>query len=436
MIGLVIATYLYVTSEYTHLPKQPWHGVAQFEITGLSPRRTSYGADWCYTGTLSTPDGYKNIPCQITLNSKEERPLANRSYLIKGQLKQGKKGGYYFLTDKKTPWKAVKNSWSFAEMRYQAKKAVTGYIRKQINDKRSADFLAGLATGTFEDPFMSHEFGRFGLQHIMAISGFHFAIIASVLALFLRFLIPERLGTPLLILLLSTYFVFLGDSPSVMRAWITILVGLVAIALERRAFGLNSLGMAILIIMIYNPRMSQSIGFQFSTLSTGAILLFYPLFNELLSKVFSPRPLSEMIEMKWVDQHGYMILTTFKQAFALALAVNIVAFPAMLFYFQKFPYLSLLFNLFFPFLVSISMLLLIIGLILGPLGGWIHSLNSLYTHFSLNFLYGMPATMDHTLYATDLPSQWLIGLLTLTFLGGIFLMDRKRFPDHPRAKTL
>jgi competence protein ComEC len=258
----------------------------------------------------------------------------------------------------------------------------------------------------------------------MAISGFHFAIIASILALLLRFMIPERLSTPLLILLLSSYFFFLGDSPSIIRAWITILVALVGLSLERRSFGINSLGVAILFILLYNPLMSQSIGFQFSALSTAAILLFYPIFDHLMQKVFIRRSLGQMIEMDTFNQHGYTILATFRQASAMALAVNIVALPAMLFYFEKFPYLSLLYNLFFPFLVSFSMFLLIIGLVLGPLGGFVHAINSIYTRFVLNFLYGMPSTFDYTLHTGSIRGEFLICYLIGIFLWGIWMQHK------------
>jgi competence protein ComEC len=427
VIGLSLLSFLFIhyNYEFPNIPQEGWRGSASFDIGSLASKSTPYGAQWCYNGKLSM-NGHKNIPCTVTFPKKEEieRPLANQSYLINGRLKQNKKGNYSFIADKKTPWTPLKGSWSAAEMRFRAKKAVTDYIHKHINDERSADFLSGLATGTFDDPAMFTEFARFGLQHIMAISGFHFAIIASILAMLLRFIIPERLSTPLLILLLSSYFFFLGDSPSIIRAWITILIALIAITIERRSFGLNSLGAAILFILIYDPLMSQSIGFQFSVLSTAAILLFYPIFNDITQKIFIRRPLSQMSEMDWVNQHGYTILATFRQAMALGLAVNVVAFPAMLFYFQKFPALSLLFNLFFPFLVSISMLLLIIGLLLGPFGGMIHAINNIYTRFTLNFLYGTPSKFDYTLHMDGIPMEFLIIYLAALFVGGIWMQHK------------
>ncbi len=401
--------------DFPEVPKEGIRGTGYFEISSLSSRRTPYGMQWVYQGKLRYFHGYQIIPCTISISEKEWP--ANQSYKVTGTLKKSKKGSYFFVTDKKIAWLPVKGSWSLAEMRFNAKQTVSKYIIDHIPNRRAADFLAGLATGNFEDPLMFNEFARFGLQHIMAISGFHFAIIASILGIILRLIIPEKYSTPLLIFLLSSYFFFLGDSPSIIRAWITILVALVGITLEKRVFGLNSLGAAILFIVIYSPLMCSSVGFQFSVLSTAAILLFYPIFDRLLTM---KRSLSDMVEMDWFDQHGYAILTTFRQALALGLAVNIVAIPAMLFYFQKFPYLSLLFNLFFPFLVSISMLLLIVGLILGPLGGIVHLVNSYYTDFALNFLYGMPTSFDYILKIKSFPAEVLVVYLTLVFAGGIY----------------
>ena len=77
-----------------------------------------------------------------------------------------------------------------------------------------------------EDRLMQFEFGRFGLQHIMAISGFHFAILAGFFSFGLHLMLNRRVANAFLIALLSTYFVFLGAGPSILRAWMTILITL------------------------------------------------------------------------------------------------------------------------------------------------------------------------------------------------------------------
>jgi competence protein ComEC len=272
---------------------------------------------------------------------------------------------------------------------------------------------------------MAYEFGRFGLQHIMAISGFHFAIIASILGLFLRLFFSKRKVCLLLIFLLSSYFVFLGCGPSILRAWISISIALGGFLLCRRAIGLNSLGVAMIAVLIYDPLMWQSIGFQFSFITTAAILLLFSGCDRVMQSLFAKRSLSLTVNMNSINQHGYCVLTTIRQALALTVAVNLVALPLMLFYFHKFPWMSLAYNLFFPFLVSISMLMLLLGTlvhaILPPLGEIIHSLNSHFTYFMLNYTYQMPVTVDFVWRVESISMGWLILYLCIVFSAGIWL---------------
>lgn len=310
-------------------------------------------------------------------------------------------------------------------MRFQAKQAVGTYIRKHITGQRPATFLTGIATGEFDDRLMAFEFSRFGLQHIMAISGFHFAIIAAMLSALLRFVCKKRVGTLFLILLLSSYCLFLGSSPSILRAWITIFIALLSFLLERRGSGLNSLGIAMLIVLLMDPLACCHIGFQFSFIITGAILLFYAWFNGMLQQILLKRSLSQMVQMDRFNQYGYCVLAFFRQALALTAAVNLIAIPMMLFHFQKFPLLSLAYNLFFPFLVSIAMLLLLLGLIfscvLPFLGEALHYFNSLYTQWMLNLTYNIPANFDLAWSVPVFPVELLIIYLTLIFFFGICL---------------
>lgn len=292
---------------------------------------------------------------------------------------------------------------------------------------RSGSFLAGIATGDFDDPLMSYELGRFGLQHIMAISGFHFAIIASILGLFLRLFLAKKRACLLLMFLLSTYFAFLGCGPSILRAWISISIALGGFLLSRRAIGLNSLGVALMAVLIYDPLMWQSIGFQFSFVTTAAILLLFSGCDCVIQGLFAKRPLSLTVHMNSLNQHGYCVLTAIRQAFSLTVAVNLVALPLMLYYFHKFPWMSLAYNLFFPFLVSISMLLLMIGTlshwILPPLGAAIHTINDRFTYFMLNYTYQMPVTVDFVWRVESLPVGLLVLHLCAVFGAGIWLRD-------------
>jgi competence protein ComEC len=111
-------------------------------------------------------------------------------------------------------------------------------------------------------------------------------------------------------------------------------------------------------------------------------------------------------------------MTLIRQGISLSLAVNLAAIPMTLYYFGMFPLLGILFNLFFPFLISLSMLLLLIGLALIPLqiGYFVNSFNDLYTQIILNFTSFTPRVFDFYLTTPLLPS-WLILIYISLYLG-------------------
>ncbi len=421
-----ISTFAYVNMNF--LPMQPLppegvSGTARFEIQSVTSSHLHFGRFWVYKGLIRDflPNSVQlsqkahNLPCSITLPCKAEilRPPASRDYLVQGTLKPSERG-HHLTPHKDTPWLPINHSWSLAECRFQAKQTVAELIAKNIKCKESADFLIGIATGNFEDRFMIHQFSRFGLQHIMAISGFHFAIIASILGILLRIMCSTKIANLVLIALLTGYFVFLGSSPSILRAWFTITLALLGSLIGQKGNGINSLGAALIVVMLWDPLFLEGIGFQFSFAATAAILMLYPACDRFLERVFVKRALSVITGMDHFNQHAYLILSIFRQALSLTIAVNLITLPMMLFHFHKFPLMSLIYNLFFPFMVSLSMLLLIlamlVSIVFASLGEMLHAFNSYYTKFVLDFTYNMPASVD-VVWRVEAISIWLIVLL-------------------------
>lgn len=425
--------YVYITHDLPHLPEEGVSGTAIFQVDSLSSTTTHIGKQWIYKGTIVRFESkdqsvvYKGLPAKIVISQKEEirRPPADTSYKVDGILKEGAPGNYLLKVKGDSPWHPVEGRFGLAEYRYLAKIAVGEYIQNHIKDPRNATFLTGIATGDFDDRLMRYEFSRFGLQHIMAISGFHFAIIAGILSMLLSLFFSLRKTFLILIVLLSSYFVFLGAGPSIMRAWITILIALLGFIAERKGSGLNSLGIALLAVVLYDPLVISGIGFQFSFATTAAILLLYGVLEPFSQKLFLKRRLSVMIRMSSLEQHIYFILATFRQAIALAVAVNLVALPMTLYYFQQFPIMSLLYNLFFPFMVSISMLLLIVGVLLSTFGNAVHALNDMYTRFVLNFTYNAPPAMDYMWTTGEVSTELLIIYLSVVFFAAIGLRHKQ-----------
>ncbi|MGZ3633687.1 MAG: ComEC/Rec2 family competence protein [Parachlamydiaceae bacterium] len=403
-------------------------GKAHFEIESFSTVSKHYGNAWSYKGKMRSfyvEDRLvaANIPATIQLSPNLLPPPATQAYLIEGTLREVADKRFVLIPNKEKAWLPISGSFSFAHLRYQAKEKVAEIIRKHTLNPETTHFLVGIATGDFQDRFLSSELSRFGLQHLMAISGFHFAIIASILHFFLSLMFPKRQTTLLLMGALSSYFVFLGCGPSIMRAWISSLLVLLSFLMERKSLGLNSLGIGLLILLIYDPISCLSIGFQFSFIATAAILLLYPQLEILLRYVFPKRSLQQMILMRSGSQMAYTFLNCCRHAIALTGAVNCVALLLTLYYFHKFPWLSLVYNLFFPFMVSISMTLLLLGLILGlvipPLGNAIHAFNHLYTDFMLGYTYHLPTAFDYVWRVASVPEEWIFIQLCVVFAVGI-----------------
>jgi competence protein ComEC len=435
---ILLATFSYgkVYYQTPSLPPKGVDGVAHLSFSSLSASKTHFAPAWIYQGTLFffKPDDpsfseAKNVPYRLILSqTSPNRPIANSDYVVRGTLKKSPNGGFTFKVKKDAEWHKVEGSWSLAEFRFNKKQEMTSYLESQISHPSTASFLIGMVTGDYDDKILVTEFSRFGLQHILAISGFHFVILAAVLKFLIGFFFSRKITASILIVTLGGYFIFLGCTPAVVRAWITITIFFVGHLFERPSSGINALGAALLLSLLYDPMMCQHLGFQLSFLSTGAILFFYSSTDLALQWLLRKRPLSIASEMNLLNQHGYLLLSYTRQALALTLAVHIVALPVLLYDFNKFPTLSLIYNLFFPFLVSISMLLIIIAFlfayIIPPLATMIHYINNGYTQWMLGLTYNLPISIDHYIYVSEIPLLVVTLYLALLFILGAYLKKR------------
>lgn len=435
-VALGIITFIF-TLYYYQTPsteEAQLNGEAHVSFSSISHSKTPFGLLWTYKGTLHSfiqNNNFhrntiaKNLPITLSIPSKNDviRPSADHHYLLQTRLKNTNQGRYTLTPTKGARWESLRTAWTFAEWRFKAKIYLRHIIYSAIKDPHAAAFLAGIATGEFDDRQLSFELGRFGLQHLMAISGLHFAILASIIGFILQMIFPHKLSAFLLIALLSAYFLFLGTSPSVIRAWTTTVIALMGTILAKRSLALNSLGIALIVMTLLDPFATQNIGFQFSFAVTGAILLWYAPCERMCQRFFAKRGLSEIAEMGSLSQHGYCLLYFLRQALALAIAVNLVACPMTLYHFHKFPMMSLVYNLFFPFLMSFSMLLLTAGLLISLLFPWlasqIHGINEHFTQFMLSFAFNLPKWFDVALRVDDISKDALIIYLILVFTIGL-----------------
>lgn len=207
-------------------------------------------------------------------------PTVEGAFDTKGWLKsQGLRSYGKFLH-----WTVHSENWVPERSFYQFRKWVGSRFEDYL-DPAETGLLLGLLAGDrsgIPDALKS-DFQRSGLVHVLAISGFHVVLLAGILMVFLKATgLPHRLVRLAAIALLLLYVPVTGGSPAVRRAVLMFTVPQIGAFFQRDANTLNSLGVALLIIMFPEPAVIWNPGFQLSVAATMGILIsgsFNPLKN-------------------------------------------------------------------------------------------------------------------------------------------------------------
>ena len=143
----------------------------------------------------------------------------------------------------------------------------------------AAGLAAGICFGDTSRLSMEAEesFAGAGLSHLTAVSGLHLSIIAGAAFGLMRLLrIPRRVAAGLNIGIL---FFFMGLTlfpVSAVRAGIMHMVMMLGYVVSRKADGLNSLGLAVLLLVLFQPYAACDVGLLLSFAATLGLLTVYP----------------------------------------------------------------------------------------------------------------------------------------------------------------
>ncbi len=386
------------------IPQVEEGNVAYFSPSSLKPHQSPFTKGLLYQGTLTMKNS-RPIPCCVLHPLTKDYPKADCAYILKGKLKKRGDASYFFQAKE---WIPVEKTWRFAELRFQMKERLRQFLDQKFEGPRVATFLSSLLTGDVEDRSLRYEFGKLGLQHILAISGFHFAILIAFSSFFLNLFLPHKWKILFLLFAINAYFLFVGNIPAVQRSYLSALFFLIGKLGNRLSSSLNLLGSALLIEVLLNPYVSPNLGFQLSFLSCAGLLLLRPLFLPLTTRIF---PKYDPSSLTLFAKHGYLLTSFLREALAITLAVNTALLPILLFYFHTFPLLSLLYNLFFPFLVGIALFLLLLSLLthfLFPLLSIpLFSLTDFFTKQLLDLTAYPPLFLDYSIHLQSIPA-WVI----------------------------
>lgn len=155
------------------------------------------------------------------------------------------------------------------------------------NDNSEAKIYAAMLLGnksTME--FTQKEaFRKTGTLHLFAISGLHVAVIASCLAMMLRFLHIKTLYTAIIgLLILFLYVQVTGATPSAMRAFLMVFFYWGARAFLRKKEPFSALLASAFVVLLVNPLQLWNIGFQLSYAVVSAIVLYGLPLQEIIYK--------------------------------------------------------------------------------------------------------------------------------------------------------
>lgn len=420
---------------FTHcqvnLPKNselPLYGTALTHFTNVEKQTFFFGAGYVYSGIIrsfSTSNDvlYSSLPCKIYTKNKSY--TLNCDYLITGELKESIPFQYCLKPERGIVWKPCAQTFSLAELRFGCKNFVQKFLKNQFADKHIYSFISTLATGNTPNLIISHHFRRLGLSHLLVISGFHFSVLVLFTKKILDLLFSEQVTTIFLLLLVTSFGMYIGPTTSSMRSCLVIHIYLLGRLLGRKSSPLNALGCALLIQLLRHPLLLFHIGFQFSYAATFGILLFFSSYSRKLNKLLPKR--NHSITNIFLKLYQVLI-DMIRNQLALLLSSHTLLLPILLYHFSGVPILSFFYNLVVPILVSLCLLTVPFLWIPG-----IKLITQAIASFLLTTVMYAPESLNIEIYFPFIPCIILLIFLTLLFIYKLFLYSKQNqnlFLDH------
>ncbi len=194
---------------------------------------------------------------------------------------------------------------------------------------------------------VSDDFRTSGLSHVVAISGWHIAMLGAVVAALLGGM-PRRPRSVLVLLAIAAYSIIAGAAPSILRAALMASAVIVARELGRRGQARSALALTCLALLAIDPVTVADVGFELSAVATAGLLVWAsPLHKWLVARAPRQTP-------------GWLI-----EALSVSLAAQAATLPLILLQFGRLSLVAPLANLLIAPLVAPAMLVTAVCLIAG-----------------------------------------------------------------------
>lgn len=298
---------------------------------------------WSYDDSLSI-EPYDVVEGTFTLCDYEEEGLAKL---------RRKAGGIWFAARAETitvaegtqPWTGV-----FTALRHRAVKRIEAHLSGDI-----AALVAGVCFG--EDTTLSEQaenaFRACGISHLFSVSGFHMALLSQALLWLLeRFRVSRYLRASIAVIAVLFFMMLVGTEASVIRSGVLCLLMLIAGCFRRQADTRNSLGLALILLLIADP---------FAAYDAGLLLSFFATFGLVIVCPWLAERAKLLISQTVREEHPRFstLYDAVVNGVCLTLSATFATAPIAILFFGELSVVSVLSNL----LVSLpSSALLIVGM--------------------------------------------------------------------------
>lgn len=225
-------------------------------------------------------------------------------------------------------------------------------LEKFVTGEREQAVASALVLGVTDglDNELLNAYSATGAMHVLAVSGLHISILYMIIMWVLKPLSKLKSGPWLLatisLILLWLYAFITGLSPSVLRAVTMFSFMALARPTGQTTNIYNTLGASAFCLLLFDPYLIMSVGFQLSYLAVLGIVYLQPGLYNLWN------PMSYLMDEVW-------------KISCVSIAAQVSTFSLGLLYFHQFPNYFLLSNL---LVIPGSFVVLILGILLLAVG--------------------------------------------------------------------
>jgi competence protein ComEC len=306
--------------------------------------------------------------------------------------------------------------WPMLALSFRFRSWAQGVLKKYISGDQELAVASALILGIKDglDNELVNAYSSSGAMHVLAVSGLHVGIIYMIIQFLLRPVHSRRHGKVILALvsigLLWAYVFVTGLSPSVLRAvtMFSVIAGSRALNYSTNIF--NTLAFSAFVLLLWEPYMIMSVGFQLSYLAVIGIVYLQPRLYQLWV------PHSRFLDQVW-------------QITCVSFAAQLATCSLGLLYFHQFPVYFLVSNL---FVIPGALVALCLGIVLLAVSfipllaagvGWVFNGILQLLNFLVISVEKLPFSLIDNIHITTFQS-WLLMCILISCIG---LFEYRKF---------